>query len=182
MGASKKGQRTKNVVRKNSLKAKAKGKGKKGSHRSNKKKGKRRTYKKKGGAGSEFKLTPKQKEELEKLGFLENDINNLQDYLNNVGLSIKSETGKEIIDEVVSIFDSYRGELTDEKLIFIKEYTKRIQSALKEASAASNPEKQLATQLAKQKTKRDIARRSNAPTYLDPNAHIKYHHGEEEPR
>ena len=51
MGASKKGQRTKNVVRRNSLKAKAKGKGKKGSRRSNKKKGKRRTYKKKGGLG-----------------------------------------------------------------------------------------------------------------------------------
>lgn len=47
MGASKKGQRTKNVVRKSSLKAKAKGK--KGSLRSNKKKGKRRTYKKVGG-------------------------------------------------------------------------------------------------------------------------------------
>ena len=46
MGASKKGHRTKNVVRKSSLKAKAKGK--KGSLRSNKKKGKRRTYKKGG--------------------------------------------------------------------------------------------------------------------------------------
>ena len=134
MGASKKGQRTKNVVRRNSLKAKAKGKGKKGSRRSNKKKGKRRTYKKKGGAGSEFVLTPKQKEELEKLGFSEIDIINLQDYLNNVGLSIKSETGKEIIEQVKSSFDvDLRVEQINQAII---EYNQAYKDALKAAEPA----------------------------------------------